>query len=112
MTPKDDDDDLIGFRDFIDGEDKKPKPSPKRRDANSGGFELLTFLENESKRLDKHTGFYEEKVYMLKNFPQGKALNFELDRDIEAQLDILAKMLLKNQSPLCMSLNEILKQFK
>lgn len=112
MTPKKDDDDLVGFRDFIDGESEKPKIAKKRRDNNSSGFELLTFLESESKRLELHSHFFEEKAYMLKNHPQGRAINFELDKELNENLDTLTRMLMKSDSSLCSSINEILKQFK
>ena len=108
---KDDEDDLVGFRDFIEGEANKPKIPKKRRNDKSGGFELLTFLEAESKRLEKHHKFYEEKLYMIKNFPQHKAINFQVENEIESQLDTLCKMLMKNDSPLYQSINEILRQF-
>lgn len=108
-----DDDDLIGFRDFIDGENNSaPKGAKRRRESNSAGFELLTFLENESQRLDKQNKFLEEKVYMIKNFPQSNRIQFQLDEEIDSQIDILDKMLLKKDSSFFKSMNEILKQFK
>jgi len=111
MSPKDDDD-LAGFRDFIDGSNDKSIKAPKRRDNNTQGFELLTFLDNESMRLEKQSRFYEEKIYMLKNYPQQKAINYQLSEELKSQKELLDRMLLKDMSPLFLSLNEILRQFK
>lgn len=109
----DNEDDLIGFKDFLDAEgDKAPKNNKRRRDSNNSGFELLTFLENESSRLDKQNKFYEEKIYMLKNFPQSEPIKNNVSQEIEVNLSILEKMLLKKDSSFFKSMNEILKQFK
>ena len=112
MSP-DDEDDLIGFRDFIDGEDNKPaKSTRRRRESTNTSFELLTFFENESNRLDMQNKFFEEKVYMIKNFPQAQSIRVHLSDEIQTNIKLLDKMLLKKDSSLFKSLNEILKQFK
>lgn len=112
MSPKENDDDLIGFRDFIEKENQKGVKTSKKREEKSSSFELLTFLESESIRLEKQKRLYEEKAYILKNYPQGKSINFNLESDLMANLDILSKMLLRKDSSLMNSLNEILTQFK
>jgi hypothetical protein len=112
MSPKESDDELIGFRDFIKDESEPGVKSSKKRDNQNSSFELLSFLESESIRLEKQKSLYEEKVYMLKNYPQAKNINFNLESDLMSHMDIAHKMLMQDGSPLMSSLNEILKQFK
>lgn len=112
MSPKENDDELVGFRDFIDEENKKRVKTSRKREGHSSSFELLTFLESESIRLEKQKKLFEEKSYTLKHHPQGKNINFYLDSDLSSHLDLLDKMLLQENSSLMSSLNEILNQFK
>ncbi len=66
MSTKKPDDDLIGFRDFIDQEPKQKPVNDKRQ----VGHEMATFLERESSRMGNLVDFFEEKVFMLKHFEQ------------------------------------------
>lgn len=112
MSTKENDDEFVGFRDFIEEENKKRVKTSRKRERHSSSFELLTFLESESIRLEKQKNLLEEKSYMLKNHPQGKNINFNLDSDLGSHLDLLDKILMQESSSLMSSLNEILNQFK
>ena len=63
---KDDNDDLIGFRDFID-QVKKPVSAREKRQVS---HEMQTFLEHENTRLQKLVHLYEEKSFILKEHDQ------------------------------------------
>ena len=111
MTNKNNDDELIGFKDFIEGENKtfmKPNSQKKRKDAD---FELVTFLEQESKRISKHINTYEEKVYVIKNYPQNPNLNIEAEaQNIQKRIETI-ELCKKENSPLFKNLADIFNQF-
>jgi hypothetical protein len=110
MTNKEDDD-LIGFKDFIDGEDKpflQNAPQKKRKDAD---FELVTFLEQESKRIGKHIEIFEEKVFVMKNYSQNPNLNIEAETEnIQKRVETI-ELCKHPKSPLFMNLAELFNQF-
>lgn len=66
MSSNKDNDDLIGFREFIE-QDKRPVPAKEKRTIN---HEMQTFLEREELRLRKLVNLYDEKTTLLKNFDQ------------------------------------------
>ena len=86
----DQDDDLIGFKDFLEQERKKSeiKGPPRNR---TDGFELLTFLEQDSIRIEKLIKIFEEKSYVLKNYPQAKSVL----ADISTHRDLLRQQLIE-----------------
>lgn len=93
MSRKEDNekDDLIGFRDFIDGEDVKPSRVIESKQFR--GFDLITFLEQESTRLSQQIDLFEEKVFMLKKYPQDSALFAEEEeRNFELQSQVIQKI--------------------
>lgn len=75
MSKKDNKNDLAGFEEFIEYTEGrrviKGSGSGRKRDES---FELLTFLETESIRLDKVLDMLEEKIPTMKNHPQDIAL--------------------------------------
>ncbi|MAZ46970.1 MAG: hypothetical protein CME65_00315 [Halobacteriovoraceae bacterium] len=66
MSSNKEDDDLIGFRDFIE-KDKRPSPPKEKRSIN---HEMQTFLQREEQRLRKLVDLYEEKSNLIKNYDQ------------------------------------------
>lgn len=112
MSDKDNRDELIGFKDFIEGKSSHKYKSPQINDKKNGSFELLSFLETESIRLEKEKSFFEEKVYLMKNFNPYKKLNTQIQEEISENEKALYQMLSESDSSLVKSMNEILKQFK
>lgn len=85
------DDDMIGFRDFLEDTDKKKNQTNKRVDNLN--YELLSFLEKDANRLDKHISLFEEKTYMLKNFPTESKILVDLEAEnIELRIDIINRL--------------------
>lgn len=71
MSPKNqDDDDLVGFREFLDQE-PKPRQVKEKRQVN---HEMQTFLERETDRLTKLVSLYDEKSLILKDQNQSQLL--------------------------------------
>lgn len=105
-----DDDDLRGFKDFLDGErsDNEKKMSKARK---SNDFELVTFLEQDSERLSRHIETFEEKVYVMKNFPQDPSLNIEAEnKNIETKKEVIT-LCLKSEAPIYRNLAEVFNNF-
>lgn len=103
---KNDDKDLIGFKDFLDYEGQRKASSKTRTDHS--GFELFTFLEQDSNRLSKLISLLEEKTYMLKNYPQDVSLLIKQEKiNIDLRKKVIEK-LKRDDSPLINSLNELL----
>lgn len=107
MTKKNNDD-LIGFKDFIDHEAKQSAPKASRRDND---FELITFLEQDSIRLTKHIEAFEEKVYVIKNFPQEEKLLAQQERILKAKKETMLGLCSRNDSPLILNLSELFQIF-
>lgn len=105
MTKKKSDDDLVGFRDFLDNE---PEPQLGKSNVKRyNDFELMTFLEQDSKRITKHIETFEEKVYMIKNYPQDIKLTSELEVDVASKRGEVLSYLNRNDSPLVINLSEL-----
>lgn len=109
MTKKKSDDELIGFRDFIDGESEKT--SRKMPTKRYNDFELMTFLEQDSKRITKHIETFEEKVYMIKNYPQDIKLTTDLEIDVASKKGEVLTYLNRNDSPLVINLSDLFNRF-
>ncbi len=106
----DDKDDLIGFRDFLDGDNSQPKKSYKSS-RKSNDFELITFLEQDSQRLSNHIDTFEEKAYVIKNYPQDPSLNIEAEHNsIESRVTALT-LCLRSEAPINRNLAEIFNNF-
>lgn len=103
---KDKDDELSGFRDFLEGENIKRVPG-KGQPSKHAGFELLSFLELESARLDKQLNVMEEKNYVLKNCDSFDQLNKRINRDISLRNVELMRLLYREDSPMMKSLKEL-----
>lgn len=98
--------DMIGFKDFMDDEPQK-KTTRAKRDTSSG-HELLTFLERESTRLSKVLDLCEEKTFNLKKYPQSDKIVEEIEQSlITARKDVIKRMSAIT-SPLTKNLNELL----
>lgn len=109
MTKKKSNDDLIGFRDFLDHEQEKTsQKNVKKRDTD---FELITFLEQDSKRITKHLETFEEKVYVLKNYPQDIKLISDQDFEVTKSKVKVMTNLNRNDSPLFINLAELFRNF-
>lgn len=109
MTKKSDDD-LIGFRDFLDGDDKVSKKNPTTL-RNQNDFELVTFLEQDSTRLSNHIDTFEEKVYVMKNYPQDPTLNVEAEHElIQSRVEAI-NLCLRPDAPIYRNLSEIFNRF-
>jgi hypothetical protein len=64
MTKKNDKDDLLGFEELIQDQKKNflPKPPKGQTRENESGLEQLTFLEEESQRLEILIDFFDNKL--------------------------------------------------
>lgn len=109
MTKKDDE--LAGFRDFLDGEKKGLSGTLNQGKINSksAGFELLSFLELESSRLDKITNVMEEKSYVLSNCDSFNKINRDINREISLLNSEVLKLLYRKDSPMMKSLEELFR---
>ncbi|MBD65471.1 MAG: hypothetical protein CME62_09710 [Halobacteriovoraceae bacterium] len=106
MTKKENDDDLIGFKDFIEYTDKKK--GHKRRVENDN-FELQTFLEKDAKRLSNQIELFEEKAYMLKTFSQSQKIKEKVIAENAELRDKIIQKLIANPSGLVSNLTEVLR---
>ena len=106
MTKKKDDE-LAGFRDFLEGDKHLSKAFSKKDRSNNSGYELLTFLEKESSRLDKQLEVMEEKSYLLKSCDSFDNINREINREIAQKHNEMTKLLFQESSPMIKSLEEI-----
>ena len=98
--------DLIGFKEFIEYEEKK-SPSLKGR-VNGSNFDLLSFLENESIRLSKTIDLCEEQSYHLKKYSQVPPILSKQEQIINKNRQILMELLSRKDSPLTKNLKELL----
>ena len=105
----DKDDDLIGFKDFLEVERKKnePKGTPRER---PDGFELLTFLEQDSSRIQKLITLFEEKSYVLKNYPQSKIVLADITIHRDMLKEELTSLLSNPNSEFFNNLAEIFEE--
>lgn len=109
MTKKKDDDQFIGFRDFLDSKSERTsKKIPNKRDND---FELITFLEQDSIRISKHIETFEEKVYMIKNYSQDVKLTTDLEIDIAGLKGKILTHLNRNDSPLIINLSDLFSRY-
>jgi hypothetical protein len=110
MTNKKSDDDLIGFRDFL--EHKVEKSSIEQTNTKRlNDFELVTFLDQDSKRLSKLLELYEEKTYVIKNFPQDINLISKQSVVLIEQKAQLIPLLLRPDAPVHKNLAELFNEF-
>lgn len=109
MTKKKADDDLIGFRDFLEAEGEKT--SAKLPNKRFSDFELMTFLEQDSNRITKHIDTFEEKVYMIKNYPQDIKLLTDQEVNVESKKGEVLAHLKRNDSPFFINFSDIYKSF-
>ena len=86
-----DEDDLVGFKDLIDtAVTSKDKP---KRSSRFDNYENLTFLEQESDRLNSLIDLFEYKMANLKQFPQDIALSIQQETlNIDLQENITSIM--------------------
>lgn len=99
-------DDLAGFRDFLEGDKDLKQKASGNNSSKHAGFELLSFLEAESARLDKQIKVLEEKSYVLKNCDSFEKLNKEINREISLKNADLIRLLYRPESPMMKSLKE------
>ena len=107
MSKKETNDDMIGFKDFLDAKDMQ-KPTTNKRIDNLN-YELISFLEKDGKRLANHISLFEEKTYMLKNFPQDSQIIVSLETSIIEEKINLVNYLRSNPSSIHANFSEILK---
>ncbi len=100
------DDESIGFKDFI--EIKNTPGLRGNQKQYSGNYDLFTFLERESVRLEKLLELCEEKSHMLKHYPQDTHLIVEQEaKNIQVRFDVV-ESLIKKDSPLSLNLKLML----
>ncbi|MBC74484.1 MAG: hypothetical protein CME64_00555 [Halobacteriovoraceae bacterium] len=102
-------DDLIGFRDFIEGDKLLKNANQPNKKHKRDGFEMFSFLELESKRLDKQLKVLEEASYLLKSCDSFPGLNKQINREILLTNAKLMNRLFDEDSPMCKSLDEVFK---
>ncbi len=105
MSTKKPDDDLIGFRDFIDQEPKQKPVNDKRQ----VGHEMATFLERESSRMGNLVDFFEEKVFMLKHFEQYNQIRQKANAQLFDKRQKVANSLFEEGRSLKKNIDEILR---
>lgn len=94
---KKDDKNLIGFKDFLDyQEEKLPKIVKRNQPSN---YELYSFLERESERLSRLLKMFEEKAFVMKNYPQDTKIIIDTESDIiEKRIEVISKLSSKESS--------------
>lgn len=95
--------DIKGFLDFLAPE---KKDSAARSNKNSA-TELLTFLENESIRIEKLTHLYSEQSIILQKYPHQQEIKRRLILNNQKLRKEIIAILSKNNSPLMKSLAEL-----
>jgi len=100
-------DDMIGFKDFLETEEKK-KPAGNKRVDNLN-YELLSFLEKDAKRLDNHISLFEEKAFMLKNFPQDSKIIVDIETALIEKRISITEYIKHHPSGLNGNLSEVLE---
>lgn len=108
MSKNKNNDDMIGFKDFIENDKATTKRSSNQRIKD---FELMTFLEQESKRLTKHIEMLEEKVYIIKNFSQGEKLLRDQEKKLADSKRKLIEIIKKKDSSFMKQMNSIFKDY-
>ncbi len=99
--------DLMCFKDLLTDEDIKKHHKAKR--DSSGNYEIFTFLDRESKRLGKIIELCEDRVHVLKNYPQQELIQKDLEKNLnEKKQEVITSLSLKD-SPLTKNLNELLQ---
>lgn len=101
------DDELAGFRDFLDGDKQLKKALSKKGRANNSGYELLSFLEKESQRIDKQLEVLEEKSYLLKSCDSFENINRDINKEIAKKHSEMTNLLFQKDSPMIKSLEEL-----
>lgn len=104
--PKDDND-MIGFQDFLVSQEEKRTRRTSRQ--NDSGHEILTFLEKENERLDRLSKLYTEKVQMIKNYPQDAAIIVGLEKSLVNHRNELKELIGKKDSHFLRNLREVYK---
>lgn len=107
MSKKNPPDDMIGFKDFLDLEEKRKTGGNKRIDNLS--YELISFLEKDAMRLDNFIKLFEEKCFMMKNYPQDSQIIVELEAAIIEKRIKLIDHFKQQNNALDMNLSEILE---
>ena len=104
-------DELIGFKDFLDGEDKSFLEQPGSKKRVHSDFELVTFLQHESNRISNHIETFEEKVYILKNYSQFPNLLVDAEtQNIEHRVEVI-ELCKREDSPLFKNLSNVFENF-
>lgn len=104
--PKDNDE-LYGFKEFLEGDKTGINQKSGNAKRPMGGFELLTFLEQDSIRIQKLINLYEEKAYILKNYSQFQQLQFKAQFNRDRLKKKLMEKLKSDNAELYKRLSEI-----
>lgn len=99
--------DLIGFKEFIEFEEKKKgRASGRQVESN---FQHLSFLETESVRLGKTIDLCEEQTFTLNNYPQENNIRAKQNQIINKNRMIIVELLRRKDSPLTKNLRDLLR---
>lgn len=101
------DNDLSGFHDFLDDPTPSTRNKKNYKKKQPDDFELLTFLETDSKRLDLHLRLFQEKSFMLKNYPQEIEVLLQLEKHRDKLKSDATALLKSPDSGLMKSLAEL-----
>jgi hypothetical protein len=89
-----DKDDMVGFKEFVGGNKKSKKRQP--RDTS---YENLTFLQQESDRLNCLIDLFEYKISNVRDYPQDIALSVQQETlNIDLRENLIDRML-EDDSP-------------
>lgn len=107
MANNDEKDNLIGFKDIID--EYGVKKSAKQLRESEFNYKMLTFLDKESERLSKVINFCDDKITVLKKYPQNIKLEVELEVQLKLEKSKLVQRLRWDKSPLSVNIDTMLK---
>lgn len=106
MSKRNNPEELIGFKEFIEHEKKDKRPNKARDSIRS--YELMTFLDIEVTRLKKALHLFEEKAFMVKNYSQDTKIIVQQEgKNHQMKVDIIDELKDEN-SPIKKNLNELL----
>ena len=105
----DESENLVGFKDFLDGQSAYKHKRPSRKADSEGNYGLFTFLERESIRLSKTLNFLDTKVLSLKNNPQGTYLVEQEKKRLAETKKKLLKEMIKKESTATKNISELLE---
>ena len=112
MSPKDDEE-IIGFQEFIDSQDEKIPTSKAHLRDPSTDYEVYSFLERDANRLDKMISLFQEQSHVLKHVSQSETLLQECQDERSKAKDYTLELIQKRKSILNRNISKLMfRHFK